>query len=85
MGREAVCTCIWNGKKYQVKAPLEPPDLIPRGDLRHRVPLAEITGLEREGDYLLFHLEANSVRLHSAHYRHPHLVHLPQRTRPSAQ
>ncbi len=36
MDRESECTCECNGSIYQVKALLEPPDLILRGGLRRR-------------------------------------------------
>jgi hypothetical protein len=64
MGSEALCTCLWNGKKHQVKALLESPELILRGELRHKIPFAQITSLKVEGDSLSFRFEENSVRLH---------------------
>ena len=40
MGREATCACDWGGAKTEVKALLEPPELILRGSLRNRIPIA---------------------------------------------
>lgn len=63
MGREALCTCVWNGRKHQVKALLEPPDLIMRGEIRRRIPFAQITNVKANGDQLLLNFEGDSVRL----------------------
>lgn len=40
MGREATCTCDWNGIQAEVKALIEPPELILRGAIRRRIPIA---------------------------------------------
>lgn len=63
LGREAMCTCVWNGRKHQVKALVEPPELIVRGDIRRKIPFAEIKNIKAEGDHLLFSFEGESVRL----------------------
>ncbi len=63
LGREAFCTCAWNGKKHAVKALLEPPELIVRGELRHRIPFAKISRLKADGDHLAFSFEGDSIRL----------------------
>jgi hypothetical protein len=63
MGREALCTCIWNGEKSKVKALLEPPDLILRGEMRRRVPFAKMKGVKAEGDLLHFKFEGESIAL----------------------
>jgi hypothetical protein len=63
MGREALCTCVWNGEKSNVKALLEPPELILRGDIRRRVPFAKMKGVKAEGDLLHFKFEGESVAL----------------------
>jgi len=63
MGREALCTCIWNGEKSKVKALLEPPELILRGEVRRRVPFAKMKGVKAEGDLLHFNFEGESVAL----------------------
>jgi hypothetical protein len=63
VGREATCTCIWNGKKGTVKALIEPPDLILRGELRHRIPIARIQAVKAERDQLRFVIEGEVVSL----------------------
>jgi len=63
MGREALCTCAWNGKKHQVKALLEPPELILRGDIRRRMPFAQIENVKADGNHLLLTFEGDAVRL----------------------
>jgi len=63
MGREAVCACIWNGEKSKVKALLEPPELILRGEMRRRVPFAKMKGVKAKGDLLHFKFEGESVAL----------------------
>ena len=63
MGREAQCTCIWNGRKSTVKALLEPPELILRGEMRKRVPFASMQSVRAEGDSLCFAVEGESVAL----------------------
>jgi hypothetical protein len=54
MGREAVCTCTLDGKRFEVKSLLEPPDLILRGDIRRRVPFAAMKRVSADGDELRF-------------------------------
>lgn len=63
MGREALCTCVWSGKKHQVKALLEPPELIVRGELLQRIPFAKISSLKADGDYLEFSFDGDPIRL----------------------
>ncbi len=63
MGREAICACQWNGSRHNVKALLEPPELIVRGELRHRIPFAKIAGVKADGDFLAFSFGGDSVRL----------------------
>jgi hypothetical protein len=63
VGREATCTCIWNGKKGTVKALIEPPDLILRGELRHRIPIARMQAVKAERDQLRFVIEGEVVSL----------------------
>jgi hypothetical protein len=63
VGREANCTCIWNGKRSTVKALIEPPELILRGDLRRRVPLAKLQAVKAEDDQLRFTVGGESVSL----------------------
>jgi hypothetical protein len=63
MGREATCTCVWNGKTATVKALIEPPELILRGELRHRIPIAKMQHVEAERDQLRFTIEGELVSL----------------------
>ena len=63
MGREATCTCIWNGKKSTVKALIEPPELILRGELRRRLPIAQLQSVRAERDQLSFTMAGDSVTL----------------------
>ena len=63
MGREATCTCVWAGKRSTVKALIEPPELILRGELRKRVPIAKMQSIEAERDQLRFSVEGESVAL----------------------
>jgi hypothetical protein len=63
MGREAVCTCIWNGEKSKVKALIEPPDLILRGETRRKVPFSKMKNVKADGDLLQFKFENDSVAL----------------------
>jgi len=64
LGREALCTCTWNGKKHQVKALLEPPELILRGEIRRRIPFTSIENTRTEGSRLIFTFAGDSVGLH---------------------
>lgn len=63
MGREATCSCVWNGKKSVVKALIEPPELILRGELRRRVPIAKIQSVKVERDQLRFKVDGEAVAL----------------------
>ena len=63
MGREATCTCVWNGKKSTVKALIEPPELILRGEVRRRVPIAKMSSVKAERDQLRFTIDGESVAL----------------------
>src|SRR5579863_4149713 len=63
MGREAECTCDWNGTRAKVKALVEPPDLILRGELRRRVPYAQMRHVRADRDRLCFEFEKESVSL----------------------
>lgn len=63
MGREAECVCIWSNAKYKVKALLEPPELIVRGEMRRRVPFAKIKNLKADGRLLRFIFEGEAVAL----------------------
>ena len=63
MGREATCTCVWNGEKSNVKALIEPPELILRGELRRRIPIAKMSAVKAERGQLRFSIDGESVAL----------------------
>lgn len=63
MGREAICACLWNGAKTSVKALIEPPELILRGEMRCKVPFAQMKQVRAEGAWLRFTFEGESVAL----------------------
>src|ERR1700683_4996816 len=63
MGREATCTCNWNGETARVKALLEPPEMILRGELRSRIPVAKIKQVRAAGGDLCFAFGAENVKL----------------------
>ena len=63
MGREATCTCDWNGAKAEVKALIEPPELILRGAMRRRIPIAEMKTVRAEGSVLCFIYNGERVTL----------------------
>ena len=54
MGREAECVCECNGARSRVKALLEPPDLILRGQIRRRIPFSELKQIRADGELLRF-------------------------------
>ena len=63
MGREANCTCIWGNAKYEVKALIEPPELIFRGELKRKVPFAKMKSVKADGELLRFSLDGEAVAL----------------------
>ena len=63
MGREATCTCNWNGNTVRVKALLEPPEMILRGEQRSRIPFAKMKRVKAMGGDLCFAFGADDVRL----------------------
>ena len=63
MGREANCRCEWNGEAAQVRALIEPPELILRGGMRRRIPLAELREVAAEGSRLHFRVGKEQVCL----------------------
>jgi hypothetical protein len=63
MGREAQCVCIWNGEKCNVKALLEPPELILRGEIRRRLPFSKMKSIKADGHLLHFKFATDSVSL----------------------
>jgi hypothetical protein len=52
MGRESECTCKHNGKQFAVRALIEPPDLILRGELRRKFPIAALKQIRADGEDL---------------------------------
>lgn len=54
MGREAECECDCNGARSRVKALIEPPELILRGEIRRRLPFSELKGVRADGETLRF-------------------------------
>jgi hypothetical protein len=63
MGREANCVCDWNGTKADVKALIEPPELILRRGMRRCVPIAEMKQVRAEGGRLRFKFGEEVVAL----------------------
>jgi len=63
MGREAMCTCDWNGTIAEVKALIEPPELILRGGIRRRIPIAEMKRIRADGERLRFTFNGEAVAL----------------------
>jgi len=63
MGREAECTCDWNGTSAKVKALIEPPELILRGALKRRVPFAEMKNVRADIGKLRFDYRGETVAL----------------------
>jgi len=63
MGREATCSCVWDGKKCTVKALIEPPELILRGELRRRIPISKMQSIKAEHDQLHFTVDGESAAL----------------------
>src|SRR5208282_3214695 len=63
MGREANCLCDWNGETARVKALIEPPDLILRGEIRRRLPFSEMRQVRAEGAALRFNFGGDAVAL----------------------
>ena len=54
MGREAEWACECNGTRSRVKAVIEPPELILRGELRRRLPFSALGQVRVEGELLRF-------------------------------
>ncbi|UWZ83337.1 DUF3052 domain-containing protein [Occallatibacter riparius] len=63
MGREAQCDCNWSGVTARVKALIEPPDLILRGGLHRRLPLAALANVRVEGELLCFEFKKENISL----------------------
>jgi len=63
MGREANCLCEWNGEMVRVKALVEPPELILRGEIRRRLPFSEMSQVRADGAALRFKFGGDAVAL----------------------
>src|ERR1700735_971163 len=57
MGREATCACDWGGAKTEVK------ELILRGSLRNRIPIAAMKQIRADGKHLRFTFNGDPVAL----------------------
>jgi hypothetical protein len=63
MGREGICNCNWSGTDAQVKALIEPPELILRGGIRRRLPLAELKNVHANGEQVCFEFQGQHVSI----------------------
>ncbi len=63
MGREAHCICEWNGDSAKVKALVEPPELILRGEIRRRLPFSDLRQVRAVGAALRFKFGSDVVAL----------------------
>lgn len=63
MGREAICQCQWGAESGQCKVLLETSELIVRGSIRRRVPIASLTKVSAQGNDLRFHVAEGAVTL----------------------
>jgi hypothetical protein len=58
-----MCTCNWEGTEAEVKALIEPPELILRGGIRRRIPIAEMKQIRTDGERLRFTFDGEAVAL----------------------
>jgi hypothetical protein len=63
MGREATCNCTWARESALCKVSLETHELILRGLIRRRIPIASLSHVRAQGDQLLFRAGADEVAL----------------------
>ena len=63
MGLEKICEIEVGGKTVTAKVQLEPPDLIVRGALKLKIPLAEVTSSEAKGGHLLVSWGQEVIRM----------------------
>lgn len=63
MGREALCHCRWGGQSAEVKALLETHELILRGELKKKVPIADLKDVQTDSEDLVFKVGRESVAL----------------------
>jgi hypothetical protein len=64
MGREAVCQCTWAGASAGVKALLETSELVLRGEIRRKIPLADLKQVAVRSGRLRFTVGGEPVELH---------------------
>jgi hypothetical protein len=63
MGREATAQCKWGNETGNCKVLLETTELVLRGELRHRVPIAGLEDVAVSGDELRFRVDKEKVAL----------------------
>jgi hypothetical protein len=63
MGREALCTCHWQGYVAEAKALLESNEIILRGAIRARIPRAMITAVHVDSGELVVSVEPDRLIL----------------------
>jgi hypothetical protein len=63
MGREARCGCRCGAETGEVKALLETEELILRGAVKRRIPIASITGIRVDAGGLHFTADSEAVVL----------------------
>ncbi len=63
MGRDSECTCEHNGKQAAVKALIEPPDLILRGEIRRKLSISSLKQIRADGNKLSFTFEGERFSL----------------------
>ena len=63
MGREANCTATWQGETAHVKVLLESTEIILRGEIRGRIPRAEIVGVVVSEDHLVVDVSGELLTL----------------------
>ena len=63
MGREAECACELNGARSRVKALIEPPELILRGEIRRRLSFSGLKDVRADDEKLRFAYGADRYAL----------------------
>ena len=63
MGRESTCTCECDGAQHRIKALIEPPDLILRGEIRQRLPFLELRQIHADSERLRFTFQGKPFAL----------------------
>jgi hypothetical protein len=63
LGQEANCICEWDGETVRVKALIEPPELILRGEIRKRIPFGEMRQVSATAGALRFKFDGAAVLL----------------------